>query len=78
MTNQYPSSEDLKLDSALSFMTSLRTALETLFVGKDTRRKVAAVGHAIIQAARPRTATSGTCCANPSSVSFKVHCGYSS
>lgn len=56
MTNQYPSSEDLKLDSALSFIpTSLRTALQTLFVGKDTRRKVAAVGHAIIQALRPRT-----------------------
>ena len=56
VTNQYPSSEDLKLDSALSFIpTSLRTALQTLFVGKDTRRKVAAVGHAIIQALRPRT-----------------------
>ena len=53
--NQYPSSEDLKYDSALSFIpTSLRTALETLFIGKDTRRKVAAVGHAIIQAVRPR------------------------
>ena len=55
MTNQYPSSDDLKLDSSPSFIpTSLRTALETLFVGKDTRRKVAAVGHAIIQAVRPR------------------------
>ena len=55
VTNQYPSSEDLKLDSALSFIpTSLRTALETLFIGKDTRRKVAAVGHAIIQAVRRR------------------------
>ena len=53
--NQYPSSEDLKLDSALSFIpTSLRIALETLFVGKDRQRKVAAVGHAIIQAVRPR------------------------
>ena len=55
VTNQYPSSDDLKLDSSLSFIpTSLRTALETLLVGKDTRRKVAAVGHAIIQAVRPR------------------------
>ena len=55
MKNQYPSSEDLKLDSALSFIsTSLRTTLETLFIGKDTRRKVAAVGHAIIQPVRPR------------------------
>ncbi|KAH3793500.1 hypothetical protein DPMN_147013 [Dreissena polymorpha] len=55
LTNCYPSSEDLKLESALSFLpTSLRTLLETLFYGKDTRRKVAAVGHAIIQAVRPR------------------------
>ena len=55
MKNQYPNSEDLKLDSALSFIpTSLRIALETLFAGKDTRRKVAAVGHAIIQAVCPR------------------------
>ena len=55
MKNQYPSSEDLKLDSALSFiLTSLRTALETLFIGKDARHKVVAVGHAIIQAVRPR------------------------
>ena len=54
MTNQYPSGDDLKLASSLSFIpTSLRTALETLIVGKDTRRKVAAVGHVIIQAVRP-------------------------
>ena len=53
--NQYPSSDDLKFDSSLSFIpTSMRTALETLFVGKDTRCKVAAVGLAIIQAVRPR------------------------
>ena len=53
--NQYPSSDDLKLDSSLSFIpTSLRTALETLFVGQDTRCKVAAVGLAIIQAVHPR------------------------
>ena len=55
MKNQYPSSDDLKLDSALSFIpTSLRTLLETLFIGKDTGCKVAAVGHAIIQAVRAR------------------------
>ena len=55
VTSQYPSSHDLKLDSALSFIpTSLLTALDTLFAGKDTRRKVAAVGQAIIQAVRPR------------------------
>ena len=55
MRNQYPSIHDLKFDSSLLFIpTSLRTALETLFVGKDTIRKVAAVGLAIIQAVRPR------------------------
>ena len=38
VTNQYPSSDDLKLDLSLSFIpTSLRTALETLFVGKDSK-----------------------------------------
>ena len=58
VTNQYPSSDDLKLDSSLSFIpTSLQTTLGTLFVGKDTRRKVAAVGLAIIQAVRPRAVT---------------------
>ena len=36
VTNQYPSSDDLNLDSALLFiLTSLRTALEILFVDKD-------------------------------------------
>ena len=55
VTSQYPSSHDLQLDSALAFIpTSLLTALDTLFAGKDTRRKVAAVGQAIIQAVRPR------------------------
>jgi len=55
VTSQYPSSQDLQLDSALAFIpTSLLTALDTLFAGKDTRRKVTAVGQAIIQAVRPR------------------------
>ena len=55
VTNQYPSSSDLKLDSALSFIpTSLQLALEILFVEIDSRRKIAAVGQAIIQAVRPR------------------------
>ncbi|KAH3856320.1 hypothetical protein DPMN_098906 [Dreissena polymorpha] len=41
--------KDLKHESALSFLlTSLRTLSETLFYGKDTKRKVAEVGHAII------------------------------
>ena len=49
LTNQYPRSQDVKLDSALSFIpASLRTALDTLFVEKDRGRKVAAIGQAII------------------------------
>ncbi len=56
VTNQYPSSDDLNLDSALLFIpTSLRTALEILFVDKDARCKVAAVGQAIVQAVCPRS-----------------------
>ena len=55
LTNQYPSAKSLKLDSALSFVpVTLRTLLNGLFVGKETRRKVAGIGHAIVQAVRPR------------------------
>ena len=56
MTNQYPSSDDLNLDSALLFIpTSLRIALEILFVDKDARCKVVGGGQAIIQAVCPRS-----------------------
>jgi hypothetical protein len=48
VTNHYPTNDDLKLDSVLSFIPiSLQTAL---FVGKDTRLKIDPVGHAMIQA----------------------------
>ncbi|KAG7178151.1 hypothetical protein Hamer_G003931 [Homarus americanus] len=55
LTDQYPSAKSLKLDSALSFVPdTLQMLLNGLFVGKETRRKVAGIGHAIVQAVRPR------------------------
>ncbi len=55
VTDQYPSSNSLELDSALSFVPeTLCTLLNGLFVGKETSRKVAGIGQAIVQAARPR------------------------
>ena len=39
--NQYPNNQDLKLDSALPFIpTGLHKALNTLYVGKNTRQYV--------------------------------------
>ena len=56
ITDRYPSAEMLQLDSTLAYIPStLRTLLDLLFVEKDNRRKVASIGQAIIQAARPRT-----------------------
>jgi 5'-3' exonuclease len=55
VTNEYPSTETLKLDSALNYIPdTLRTMLNSMFVGKDIQRKVASIGQAIIQAVRPR------------------------
>lgn len=55
MTDQYPSSKSLKLDSALGYLPpSLRTMLNSLFVGIDKDEKVASIGQAIIQAVRPK------------------------
>ncbi|KAG7156410.1 hypothetical protein Hamer_G006161 [Homarus americanus] len=55
LTDQYPSAKSLKLDSALSFVPdTLQMLLNGLFVGKETSRKVAGIGHAIVQAVRPR------------------------
>lgn len=49
------STKSLKLDSALSFVPdTLRISLNSLFVGKKTKGKVAAIGHAIVQAVQPR------------------------
>lgn len=53
--DQYPSSQSLQLGAALDYLpTSLRTMLSQLFVGTDKQEKVAAIGHAVIQAVRPR------------------------
>lgn len=55
VTDQYPSSEMLKLDSTLAYIPkTLHLLLDSLFVGTDNRRKVASIGQAIIQAVRPR------------------------
>ena len=56
LTDQYPNTEALKLDSALVYIPeTLFNMLHYLFVGKNTERKVASIGQAIIQAVRPRT-----------------------
>lgn len=53
--DQYLSTNSLELGSALLFVPeTLRTLLNGLFVGKETSRKVAGIGQAIVQAARPR------------------------
>ncbi|KAH3788813.1 hypothetical protein DPMN_166975 [Dreissena polymorpha] len=74
LTNWYPSSEDLKLESALSFFpTSLRTQLETLFYGK--RHKTQGCGScscyysSSLSTSCHCTTASGTCCTNPLSIS---------
>ncbi len=55
VNDQYPTTEMLKLQSALDYIPeSLRVMLDSLFVGKESKRKVASIGHAIIQAVRPR------------------------
>ena len=54
LTDEYPQTGDLSLEASLSYMPCLRFMLEQLFVGKDTRRKQASIGQAMIQAVRPR------------------------
>lgn len=52
----YPNADDLKLEPSLQYVPpSLRLLLHSLFVGKFTDRKVAAIGQAIVQSARPRS-----------------------
>jgi hypothetical protein len=54
-TNHYPKFEDLTLDSALNFIPeTLRDLLSKIFVGSKILHKVASIGQAIVQAARPR------------------------
>lgn len=51
----YPSAEDLSPDKAIEFLPpSLHQLLLILFCGKNTTCKIASIGQAIMQAARPR------------------------
>ncbi|CAJ1064633.1 hypothetical protein SNEBB_002215, partial [Xyrichtys novacula] len=51
----YPTLAELNLNTALDFIPpSLRFLLQHLFVGKDTTRKIAGIGQAVVQAVRPR------------------------
>ncbi|KAJ8023973.1 hypothetical protein HOLleu_36565 [Holothuria leucospilota] len=55
VTDHYPKSEELKLESALKFLPETpRHLLDFMFVGKDKHHKVACIGQAIVQAVRPR------------------------
>ena len=54
--DHYPTTDELKIDACLSYLPkSLKDALDLMFSGKDTRRKVASIGQAIIQVTRPRS-----------------------
>ena len=54
-SKHYPSKEDLKQDAILDYVPkTLRILLEKVFAGKDNDLKLASVGQAIMQAARPR------------------------
>jgi len=55
MGDTYPTLAELELTAALDFIpASLRFLLQHLFVGKDTSRKVAGIGEAVVEAVRPR------------------------
>ena len=55
VNDHYPSTDALNLGPALMYLPeTLRTLLSSLFVGKDTKRKVASIGQAVVQAVRPR------------------------
>lgn len=54
--NEYPKASELSLESTLQYLPkSLQYLLNLLVVGKDPKRKVASIGHSIVQAVRPRT-----------------------
>lgn len=55
----YPSSEEMEsVDQTMKFLPDLlQLLLKNIFVGKDTGLKLASIGQAIIQAARPRSVT---------------------
>ena len=51
----YPGIDELGSEESINFLpTSLRVLLTDLFVGKDVKAKIASIGQAIMQAARPR------------------------
>ena len=51
----YPGIDELGSKESINFLpTSLRVQLKDLFVGKDVQTKIASIGQAIMQAARPR------------------------
>ena len=52
-SDEYPSIEMLTLESALDYIHK-KLLLDMIFVGEKKPRKVASIGQAIIQAARPR------------------------
>lgn len=55
VTNRYPSTDELRLDPALDYLPdTLQLMLSSLFAGKNTSKKVASIGQAVIQAVRPR------------------------
>ena len=55
VNDHYPSTDALNLGPALMYLPeTLRTLLSSLFVGKDTKQKVASIGQAVVQAVRPR------------------------
>lgn len=54
--DQYRSTSEVMVESALRYIPfSLHCMLQNLFAGKNNERKEASIGHAIIQAVRPRT-----------------------
>ena len=51
---KYPNSESLKIENSLDYMPeTLKTLLSELFVGGNREKKIASIGHAIMQAVRP-------------------------
>lgn len=51
----YPACNKLKSDECINFLPeTLRLLLEGLIVGKRVQTKIASIGQAIMQAARPR------------------------
>ena len=53
--DKYPTTDELNIESALRYIPpSLRCMLQNLLLGKDSSRREASIGQAIVQAVRPR------------------------